>query len=135
MRVQNPIPASQQKGKSSTDTNRTQPTHTHTHTPVDVGVVDACGELDLGGLEGVVCGEVDGEEEDAALVGRVGGPHDSRLPVEEVVAYGAGAAEKGEERGKGERDIESVQGRWGCAEWGKSYTNPKVSGGRAQIQK
>lgn len=30
---------------------------------VDVGVVDAGAEVDLGGLEGVVCGEVDGEEE------------------------------------------------------------------------
>lgn len=35
---------------------------------VDVGVVDAGGEVDLRGLEGVVCGEVDGEEEDAAGV-------------------------------------------------------------------
>jgi hypothetical protein len=35
---------------------------------VDVGVVDACGEVDLRRLEGVVCGEVDGEEEDAAGV-------------------------------------------------------------------
>lgn len=35
---------------------------------VDVGMVDAGGEVDLRGLEGVVCGEVDGEEEDAAGV-------------------------------------------------------------------
>ena len=35
---------------------------------VDVRVVDAGGEVDLRGLEGVVCGEVDGEEEDAAGV-------------------------------------------------------------------
>lgn len=35
---------------------------------VDVGVVDAGGEVDLRGLEGVVCGEVDGEEEDTAGV-------------------------------------------------------------------
>ena len=35
---------------------------------VDVGVVNAGGEVDLRGLEGVVCGEVDGEEEDAAGV-------------------------------------------------------------------
>lgn len=35
---------------------------------VDVGVVDASGEVDLGRLEGVVCGEVDGEEEDTARV-------------------------------------------------------------------
>jgi hypothetical protein len=35
---------------------------------VDVGVVDAGGEVDLGRLEGVVCGEMDGEEEDTARV-------------------------------------------------------------------
>lgn len=38
---------------------------------VDVGVVDTGGEVDLGRLEGVVCGEVDGEEEDTSRVGRV----------------------------------------------------------------
>ena len=32
-------------------------------------------------FEGVVCGEVDGEEEDAALVRAVRRPHDRRLPV------------------------------------------------------
>lgn len=35
---------------------------------VDVWVIDAGGEVDLWGLERVVCGEVDGEEEDAARV-------------------------------------------------------------------
>jgi hypothetical protein len=39
---------------------------------VDVGVVYAGREVDLGRLEGVVGGEVDGEEEDAARVRRVG---------------------------------------------------------------
>lgn len=38
---------------------------------VDVGVVDAGGEVNLGRLEGVVCGEVDRQEEDTAGVGRV----------------------------------------------------------------
>ena len=38
---------------------------------VDVGVVDARGEVDLGRLERVVGREVDGEEEDAARVRRV----------------------------------------------------------------
>jgi hypothetical protein len=41
---------------------------TDTAVAVDVGVVDAGGEVDLGGLERVVCGEVDGEEEDTARV-------------------------------------------------------------------
>jgi hypothetical protein len=35
---------------------------------VDVGVVDPRGEVDLGGLEGVVGREVDGEEKDTARV-------------------------------------------------------------------
>jgi hypothetical protein len=35
---------------------------------VDVWVIDAGGEVDLRGLERVVCGEVDGEEEDTAGV-------------------------------------------------------------------
>jgi hypothetical protein len=39
---------------------------------VDVGVVYAGGEVDFGRLERVVGGEVNGEEEDAARVGRVG---------------------------------------------------------------
>jgi hypothetical protein len=39
---------------------------------VDVGVVYAGGEVDLGRLELVVGGEVNGEEEDAARVGRIG---------------------------------------------------------------
>lgn len=35
---------------------------------VDVGVIDASGEVDLGRLEGVVGGEVNGKEEDTARV-------------------------------------------------------------------
>ena len=42
-------------------------------------MVDPGGEGHLGGLEGVVGGEVDGEEEHPALVGAVGGTHDRRL--------------------------------------------------------
>jgi hypothetical protein len=49
---------------------------------VDVGVVDASGEVDLWWLEWVVGGEVDRKEEDAARVGRVTGTHDGCLPVE-----------------------------------------------------
>src|ERR1700712_4619945 len=49
---------------------------------VDVRVVDAGGEVDLRRLEGVVGGEVDREEEDAAGVGGVARAHDGRLPVE-----------------------------------------------------
>jgi hypothetical protein len=35
-------------------------------------MVDACGEVDLGRLEGIVCGEMDGEEENASRVWGVG---------------------------------------------------------------
>jgi hypothetical protein len=62
-------------------------------------VVDSSGEVDLGWLEWVVCGEVDGQEEDAALeravtlrgVSQIAiirhevstyGTHDGCLPVE-----------------------------------------------------
>lgn len=38
---------------------------------VDVRVVDASREVDLGGLEGVVCREMDGKEEDTTRVRRV----------------------------------------------------------------
>ncbi len=52
---------------------------------VDVWVVDTRREVALGRLERVVCGELDVEEEDPALVGRVRGTHDGRLPVVDVV--------------------------------------------------
>ena len=55
-------------------------------------MVDAGGEVYLGGFEGVVCGEVDVEEEDSAGVGGVVGAHDCGLPVEHVVADGSGGA-------------------------------------------
>lgn len=53
---------------------------------VDVGMVDARREGDFRGLEGVVRGKVDGEEEHPSLVGTVRRAHDRRLPVEEIVA-------------------------------------------------
>lgn len=34
-------------------------------------MVDASGKVDLGRLEGIVCGEVDGEEEDTSGVRRI----------------------------------------------------------------
>ena len=51
-------------------------------------MVDAGGEGELGGLEGVVCGEVDVEEEDSPLKGGVGGPEDCGLPMEGVISDG-----------------------------------------------
>lgn len=81
---------------------------------VDLGV-----ELNLGGLEGIVRGEVDVQEEDATGIGAVllaadekcgrgrekaNGAHDGGSPVEQVVVHGAGTArsswmgEEGEER-------------------------------------
>jgi hypothetical protein len=38
---------------------------------VDVGVVDASCEVHLGRLEGVICGEMDGEKEDTTRVRRI----------------------------------------------------------------
>jgi len=65
---------------------------TDTAVAVDVGVIDAGGEVDLGRLERVVCGEVDGEEEDTARVWGVTGTHDGGLPVEEVISDGTSRA-------------------------------------------
>lgn len=62
---------------------------------VDIGVVDLGGERDLGGLEGVVGGEGDGEEEDTAGVGRVTWAHDCCLPLEHVIAGRASTARRG----------------------------------------
>lgn len=45
-----------------------QDIQTDTAIGVDVGVVDASGEVDLGGLERVVGREMDGKEENAAGV-------------------------------------------------------------------
>lgn len=42
----------------------------------------------LRGLEGVRFGEVDAEVEEATFIGRVAGPQDGRLAVEEVVPDG-----------------------------------------------
>lgn len=58
---------------------------------VDVRVINAGGEVDLRGLEGVVGREVNREEEDAAGVWRIAGSHDGCLPVElflSVLWYG-----------------------------------------------
>ena len=54
--------------------------------PVDVWMVDSCGEGKFGRLEGIVRGEVDVEKEDAALEGTVSGPQDCGLPVEWIIA-------------------------------------------------
>ena len=60
---------------------------------VDVHMVDLRSEGDLGRLEGVVGREVDVQEEDALVVGRVLGAHDGSLPVELVcLVGGAGRA-------------------------------------------
>lgn len=49
----------------------TQDVQANAAVAIDVGVVDAGGEVDLGRLEGVVCGEVNGEEKYTSGVGRV----------------------------------------------------------------
>ncbi len=61
-----------------------QDVKTNTSVRVDVGVVYFGDELELWWLEGVICGEVDVEEEDTASKGRVVWSHDSCLPMELV---------------------------------------------------
>ena len=55
---------------------------------VDVGVVHLCCEFYLGRLEGVVCGEVDGQVEDAACIWRALGADDGGGPLADVRAAG-----------------------------------------------
>lgn len=55
-------------------------------------MVDASGEVDLGRLEGIVGGEVNGKEENTSRVWRIAGSHDRCLPVKQVFAYWASRA-------------------------------------------
>lgn len=41
----------------------------------------------LGGFEGIICGKVNGEEENSTLERAVIGAHDSRLPVKQVLSH------------------------------------------------
>ena len=59
---------------------------------VDIRMIDARREIDLGGLKGIVSGEVDGEAEDAARERTVGGSHDSTGPFVEIAFIGGTAA-------------------------------------------
>jgi len=54
---------------------------TDTAVRVDVGMIDSGGEVDLRWLKRVVCGKVDGQEEDTSLERAVTGTHDRCLPV------------------------------------------------------
>lgn len=62
---------------------------------VDVRMVDAGSEVDLGRLERVVGREVNGQEEDTTGVWRVTRTHNRSLPVEQILADGAGRARRG----------------------------------------
>ena len=61
---------------------------------VDVAVVDARAEGHLGGLEGVLGGEVDVEEEHASLVHRAGWAENGGHPFVNVIAFGTGTESK-----------------------------------------
>jgi len=61
---------------------RPEDVETYAAIAVDVRMVDTCSEGHLWWLEGVVSWEVNGEEEDTALVGTLCGSHDGGLPVE-----------------------------------------------------
>ena len=54
---------------------------------INVAVVDACSKMHLGGLERVISGEVDVEEEYTPCVGRLVGSHNGGLPVEHVISH------------------------------------------------
>jgi len=59
---------------------------------VHIRVIDFGGEADLGGLEGVVGGEVDTDTEDSATKGTLGRAHNHALPDIEVFAFGTTTA-------------------------------------------
>eukprot|EP00413_Alexandrium_margalefii_P004025 CAMPEP_0204521276 /NCGR_PEP_ID=MMETSP0661-20131031/5693_1 /ASSEMBLY_ACC=CAM_ASM_000606 /TAXON_ID=109239 /ORGANISM="Alexandrium margalefi, Strain AMGDE01CS-322" /LENGTH=177 /DNA_ID=CAMNT_0051526861 /DNA_START=134 /DNA_END=667 /DNA_ORIENTATION=+ len=67
---------------------------------VHVAVVDLGGEVELRRLEGVVRRELYAQEEHPPGVGGVRRAHDGRLPVEHVVADGAGRAARRRVRGQ-----------------------------------
>lgn len=58
-------------------------------------MVDTGGEVNLGRLKRVVGREVNGEEENASRVRGIARSHDSSLPVEQILADGAGRAGRG----------------------------------------
>ena len=60
---------------------------TPTRSPVDVAVVDPSREANFWRLEGVICREVNVQEEDTAAVGAVIGTHDGRLPMKKIVPH------------------------------------------------
>jgi hypothetical protein len=57
-------------------------------TLVHIRVIDFGGETDLGGLEGIVGGEVDTDTEDPATKGTLGRSHNHPFPDIEVLAFG-----------------------------------------------
>ena len=62
------------------------PVQANVATMIDIWVDDSCSKLDFGRLERVGCGEIDQEDEGAALKGRVRGALELHLPPKEVVA-------------------------------------------------
>jgi hypothetical protein len=59
---------------------------------IDVAVVDTGSKVYLGGLEGIICWELNFEEEDSAGVGGIIGSHDCCLPVEHIISNGSSGA-------------------------------------------
>jgi len=80
---------------------------------VHVAVVDPGPELDLRRLEGVICREVNVEEEDAALVHRARGAENGRDPLVEVIPLGPRAAVGGRVQGDGAQLLLDPLGRGG----------------------
>jgi len=58
-------------------------------------VIDPGGEVHLGRLEGIICGEGNAKEEDTRCIRAVGRSHDSSLPVEKIITDGSSGAGAG----------------------------------------
>jgi len=59
---------------------------------VHVAMINSCAELDFGWLKGVICGEMDVEEENSPFINGSRGTQDGANPLIEVVPLGAGTA-------------------------------------------
>lgn len=63
---------------------------------VDVTMINARGEMHLGGFEGVVCREVNVEEENSSCIRGFVGAHNGRLPMKHIISNrSSGAIRRG----------------------------------------
>ena len=72
-----------------------QDIQTNTTVGVDVGMIDLCGKVDLGGFEGIVGGEVDVQKENTTFEWALLRAHNCGCPVKKIITSGSGRARHG----------------------------------------